>query len=447
MKLGGSLFAHVLAGCVLFGCEAATAADLAGCCADIEERIAELEATTAGMGSRKVDLTVYGQVNQAIMGWDDGDERNAYLVTNDASRTRFGFRGQSKLDSDLSASFLIEIGVRSLNSKRSDQLTTRSGLDVRRAWWGVSSKTLGTVQIGRAITALEEITEANLAGTNRVGKYSDVEDSGLGLLLRSKSTASLSGVAWRRLLKHTGNQPGEGDVQSGIRYITPTVAGFFMSIAWGADDLWDASLEYEGQVSAFKVAARIGYGESSDGGEDASFECVATNPASVQNDADCATLGGSLSILHEPTGLYANMAGGWFKDQNVKYAPSLANFNPDGTSTFRAVEAGVHKDWLGLGPTTLFGQLYQMDGGANSRLTVEAGDAINPIGADAGLYASKVEMWGIGLTQDISNAATKLYVLYRHYDASVTLAGAGQVKASKPLENLDIVMAGALIRF
>lgn len=445
MRLGRSLFAHVLAACVLFGCEAATAADLANCCADIEARIAELE--TAGKGSRKVDLTVYGQVNQAIMAWDDGYERNAYLVTNDASRTRFGFRGQSKLNSHLSASFQIEVGVRSLNSKRSDQLTTRSGLDLRRAWWGVTSKTLGTVQVGRAITALEEITEANLAGTNRAGKYSDVEDSGLGLLLRPKSTPTLSRVAWRRLLKHTGNQPGEGDVQSGIRYITPTVAGFFMSIAWGADDLWDASLEYEGQVSDFKVAARAGYGASTDGREGASFECVATNLASAPNEADCATLGGSLSILHEPTGLYANMAGGWFKDHNVKYAPFFANISPDATSTFWAFETGIQKDWLDLGATTIFGQLYQVDGGANARLTVEADDAINPIGADAGLYASKVEMWGVGFTQDISNAAMKLYVLYRHYDASVTLAGAGQVKASEPLENLDIVMAGALIRF
>lgn len=37
------------------------AADLGGtCCADLEERIAELEATTARKGSRKVSLTVSG---------------------------------------------------------------------------------------------------------------------------------------------------------------------------------------------------------------------------------------------------------------------------------------------------------------------------------------------------------------------------------------------------
>ncbi len=37
----------------------ASAADLGGdCCADLEERIAELEATTARKGNRKVSLTI-----------------------------------------------------------------------------------------------------------------------------------------------------------------------------------------------------------------------------------------------------------------------------------------------------------------------------------------------------------------------------------------------------
>jgi len=49
------------------------AADLGGsCCAELEERIAELEVTTATQGNRKVSLTISGQVNRIIMWWDDG---------------------------------------------------------------------------------------------------------------------------------------------------------------------------------------------------------------------------------------------------------------------------------------------------------------------------------------------------------------------------------------
>ncbi|HRY07757.1 MAG TPA: porin, partial [Hyphomicrobiaceae bacterium] len=59
----------------------ASAADLGGdCCADLEERIADLEATTARKGNRKVSLTVSGQVNHAVVFWDDGRENNVYVV-------------------------------------------------------------------------------------------------------------------------------------------------------------------------------------------------------------------------------------------------------------------------------------------------------------------------------------------------------------------------------
>ena len=40
----------------------AKAADLGGdCCSDLEDRVAELEATTARKGNKKVSVTLYGQ--------------------------------------------------------------------------------------------------------------------------------------------------------------------------------------------------------------------------------------------------------------------------------------------------------------------------------------------------------------------------------------------------
>ncbi|MFN3624381.1 MAG: hypothetical protein ACK4TP_10000, partial [Hyphomicrobium sp.] len=59
-------WATILAGGLMLGTSmSAQAADLGGdCCADLEERVAELEATTARKGNRKVKLTVYGKVNQ-----------------------------------------------------------------------------------------------------------------------------------------------------------------------------------------------------------------------------------------------------------------------------------------------------------------------------------------------------------------------------------------------
>src|SRR3977135_3546912 len=72
----------------------ARAADLGGdCCADLEERVAELEATNARNGNTKVSATLYGQVNKAILFWDDGHERGSYTVDNNYESSRFGVKG------------------------------------------------------------------------------------------------------------------------------------------------------------------------------------------------------------------------------------------------------------------------------------------------------------------------------------------------------------------
>ncbi|MEL7049989.1 MAG: porin, partial [Pseudomonadota bacterium] len=64
-----------------FAVSSASAADFGGdCCADLEERVAELEATTARKGNRKVSLTISGFVAQQIIAWDDGFEDNVYIT-------------------------------------------------------------------------------------------------------------------------------------------------------------------------------------------------------------------------------------------------------------------------------------------------------------------------------------------------------------------------------
>ena len=52
------------------GMAPAQAADLGGdCCADLEERIAELEATTVRKGNRVMSLKLSGHVNRAVLWW------------------------------------------------------------------------------------------------------------------------------------------------------------------------------------------------------------------------------------------------------------------------------------------------------------------------------------------------------------------------------------------
>src|SRR4029079_17914934 len=99
----------------------AKAADLGGdCCADLEERVAELEATTARKGNRKMSLTITGQVHRIVLWWDDGHlSRTYYGLDNTNSSSRFIMLGSAKVNSHVSMGFeiMIEIEAGGTSSK------------------------------------------------------------------------------------------------------------------------------------------------------------------------------------------------------------------------------------------------------------------------------------------------------------------------------------------
>ena len=447
----------------------AFAADLGGnCCADLEERIAELEATTARKGNRKLSLEIYGQINEGILVWDDGVEQNAYLVTNDNARSRIGFRGKAKINSEWEAGYRLELGVRTINSKRFDQDTPRvstddNGLDLRDSYWYLKNKSLGTVYVGKGTTATNAITELNLSQTANFSKYSDVEDSGLGLRLRGSVKNRLAdSLTWRRLLGDGGDQPGEGErALNVVRYETPAWAGFAASASWGEDDLWDAALRYTGEAAGFKYVAGIGYGEITDNSQTQSVcPSAPTAPAGADgSDTRCHQFGGSLSVIHEPTGLFVNVGAGTKTDDILTQTARFAGTGADNTQDFWAIQAGIEKKFNELGKTTLYGEYYDYNGGANQRRTIDgvdggSQDALNPFaaGGDGAIWSTGLNMYGAGIAQSIDAASMILYVSYRHYEADLTarqISGgvASGALANVALENLDVVLGGGVIKF
>ncbi len=108
----------------------AKAADLGGgsCCGDLEERVAELEATTARKGNRVVSLQVYGQVNKALLIWDDGVDSDAFVVDDDSSGSRFGFTGKATIRQGWTAGYLMEFDVQDAASDKVNNGARITGL-------------------------------------------------------------------------------------------------------------------------------------------------------------------------------------------------------------------------------------------------------------------------------------------------------------------------------
>lgn len=449
-----------------------SAADLGGnCCADLEERIAELEATTARKGNRKVSLEVYGQVNQGILWWDDGQESNVGVYTNDNARTRFGFRGKAKIDADWEAGYRIEIGIRTANSKRFNQdnptgndFEADVGLDLRDSYWYVKNKTFGSVSVGTQATATDQITEINLTQTKDFSKYSDVEDTGLGLLLRSATNGELAkpkigatgvgGLTWRRLIGDGGDQPGEGERRfNAVTYATPEYAGFTASASWGEDDYWDVALRYAGEFAGLKVAAGIGYGEITDNNQTKTV--CAAGEAALASDTKCHQFGGSVSVIHESSGLFVNAGAGIKVDDNIDNTTRFAGTGADDEQTFWSVQAGIEKKFNEFGKTTIYGEYYSYEGGANNRRTVDADDPLNTVGGGvnpATIWSSGVDIWGAGIAQGFDKAALVLYLSYRHVEGDLVLSElvGGQATnniANSPIDSLDLVFGGGIIKF
>ncbi|HEY7646699.1 MAG TPA: porin [Hyphomicrobiales bacterium] len=369
----------------------AKAADLGGgCCADLEERVAELEATTARKGNRVVSLQVYGQVNKALLIFDDGVDSDAFVVDNDASGSRIGFTGSAKFKPGWSAGYLMELDIQ---DSASDKVTQdndegiENEIAIRYNYVYIESETLGRISLGQASTATDGVNEVVLGNSLKNSDLhhgSSLEIQGLGLQLK-EIAANLDG--------------GRDDV---VRYDSPSIYGFIVSASWGDNDYADVALRFKKEWNSIRVAAAIGY------------QWDSSNDSSPDDDFE--TLSGSVSVMHVPTGIYGAFAAG--------------NREVEGTeedATFWYAQLGIEKKFLPYGSTTIYADYGQYDDFA----------------ANLGLAeSSEATRWGLGIVQKIDSAAMELYAQATFWDTEADF-GEGTVDG----EDLTTVMIGSRIKF
>jgi len=131
-----SLGALVASGLLIGGLTAssASAADLGGnCCADLEELIAESEATTARKGNRKVSLTISGWVGEQVMWWDDGAHQQAGVTgLGTTLATHVTFSGQATIMPGWYAGYVLTLEMDEADhARRGSILAIHSALSLR----------------------------------------------------------------------------------------------------------------------------------------------------------------------------------------------------------------------------------------------------------------------------------------------------------------------------
>lgn len=301
------------------------AADLGGnCCADLEERVAELEATTARKAGRKVSLTVNGQVNQAIL-WVDGDGESRKSITNNTnSQSRFGFVGEAKIAPGWSAGYNLEIGT----AAASDTGSAGYAMGIRHSAWFLRNDNVGTIWLGKTSTATDGIAEIDLSNT-------------------SIASTRLSGEPLSGAYLAGANLPFDGNREEVLKYVSPTLGGFTASAAWygNKNDAWDAALRYGGEFSGIRLAAGVGYRKEDD---------------LASTGGKSATFNASASIMHVTTGLFVSGSYGDMKGATASTTIPLADIKA------MHIQAGIERKWFDIGKTTFYGEWAELKGNGDS---------------------------------------------------------------------------------
>lgn len=414
----------------------ARAADLGGdCCADLEERIAELEATTARKGNRKVSLTISGYVAHEITYWDDGEESNIYIHgLGPTQASHFKLNGQAQIAPGWTAGYLMRIqnltdnpfGRRGTEAMDQNSDDFSQGVDVQMSYWYVQSKDYGKVSVGRQAHAAKSVAMfTDQSGTQVIDNYTFL--SGFPqFIIRSEGDLDPAGLTWGQLaFCHSQAVPLGGDcnglVMEGVRYDSPVFAGFSASASWGEDDFWEVGGRYAGELHGFKVSLGVGYSVMQD--ENTTGASVTT-----RKDSEYFQAGGYAQ--HLATGLFLHGAYG-FEENNDAVLMASGRVLQDGEHWY--VKAGIRQKWLPLGATVLYGDY------------AEYLDQLGPTALNLGADSSTLTRYGGGIAQEIDAAAMLMYLKYQHYSADID--GANLDPSVTDLEDVDFVSFGALIAF
>jgi predicted porin len=412
----------------VFDAAPSAAADLGdACCADLEERVAELETTVARKGNRKVSLTVTGYVTKQIMFWDDGVERNAYIQDiGPTQATNFRFTGEATIAPGWKAGYLLRIQDLHDNPMGANQNTPSGdqGLNLQMSHWYIASKEFGKLAVGKnALASKSAAMFTDLSGTQVIANY--VLFDGGGFFLRSNGAfvTDVGGnrVTWGNLgYCYSQQRPWGGDcdgiVMNGVRYDSPVFAGFSVSASYGEDDDWEVAARYTGKVSGFKLAFGVGYSVNTD-------ENTQPPPVSLSKESEYFQAGGYAE--HLASGLFLHAAYG-AEDNNGKQIIS-GRTEPDSHQWY--VKGGIRRQWLALGHSVFYGEYGEYI------------DQLGPTALNAGATSSEFTRWGLGAVQEIDAASMSIWLKYRQHEADISGGTLGDI------DDFRYVSTGALINF
>ncbi len=325
------------------------AADLGGdCCADLEERVAELEATTVRKGNKKVSVTLSGWVIKSMNWWSDGGSNGFAVGDKDYDLgSRFAITGSATIAPGWSGGYNLTVTTGGtgwgIASNQTDEYHSVNG-DLYGSSYGnintlysyiyLKSDKYGTLNWGHLSPASDNpAVLADISGTVIESNFVGFEGGGFALNGGMTAAAPVKGSAvsggsfndfW---LCSSGAAPGAdcfGTAEPAVRYDSPTFGGFRFETSYGTYDVVPAILDE--RASQFNLDALNNHPSTSDSNfwdiaafynndwgnfkvslADA-YTWIESNPLNGGQE-NYYQVGGTL--MHTPSGLGVYATGNW----------------------------------------------------------------------------------------------------------------------------------------
>ena len=344
----------------------------------------------ASSGNENVAVTVSGHVNRMLFYADDGDQAQTFNADNKVSMSRLNVTGKGKIDDDLSAGATLEV---ELASNRSSSVTigqetennSGASLTERKSEVFVESKQFGKLSLGQGSVASDGVSDTDFSGTSVIAPSSLGTDIGTALLFRLEGTSTSSGRTVGNLFDNF--DAGRADR---IRYDSPDLMGLVLSASYADADIADYAARFAKDVGGYKVAAAIGYDDS-------------TNQAT-----GLSTINGSAGVKAP----FGTSLQGTYSERNFETA------NRD-NATLWYIKLGQEFPTLVPFGVTAFSIDHAQT-------------------ADQALNDSEGDWWNFAAVQTIKKLATELYFNVGRYSADIP---------STPTEDIFIAGVGARVKF
>ena len=343
-------------------------------------------AVTYSAPASAASLKMSGQVNRAAMWVDNGDESEVFHVDNDFSSTRIRWVGKASVTDKFSVGFVWEVQSES-NSSRNVTFAGNDGdagnnlFNERKTDVWMSHKDLGKLSLGQGDAASNGSAEVNMLGQGAM--YPGIAEMAGSILFRSSTT---TGPAIKAVWDtHDGLSRLDR-----IRYDTPKIAGFVASATHSQGGNWDIGLRHAGKFGQFKTKAAIFY----------------VDFAQTSSSTD-SHVTGSFAILHD-SGLNLTVSAG----------------KQDNKGTTRDDEDHVY---------VALGYIAKLTDVGTTNFAIEWGNA-----NDVGNNDDDFTVWGIGVTQNLKEAAAAIFITYQNHDLDRT---------GESFDDINAIMAGLKVKF